>query len=89
MHVKTFWYLGYELNTRGSYGTFLNHILHDIRSRTPMLKILFKYEQRVAIQLRWQIFYSFIFPFFVWTFLVSFYFGTSQQVTLHRVFVIN
>jgi hypothetical protein len=51
-----------------------------------MLKVLFKYEQRFAVQLRRQIFYGFIFPFFVWTFPLFFYFTTSQQETLHRVF---
>jgi hypothetical protein len=45
---STFRYLGYELNTRASYGTFLNHILHNIRSRIPMLKTLFKWWTKVV-----------------------------------------
>jgi hypothetical protein len=89
MRVNTLRYLGYDLNTRASYGTFHNNILRNIRSRTPILKLLFKYEQRFAVQLRRQIFHSFIFPFFVWTFPVFFYFTTSQQETFHRVFCYN
>lgn len=84
--VKHFRYLGYELNSRGSLGTFVTHLLKTIRSRTPMLKSLFRHEHRIAIQLRRQVFYSFIFPYFVWAFPVFFYFTPVQQQLLHKSF---
>jgi hypothetical protein len=89
LRIKHFRYLGYDLNTRASFGTFLTQLLHNIRSRTPMLKTLFRYENRIAVQLRRQIFYSFIFPYFVWAFPVFFYLTTFQQQLLHKAFCYN
>lgn len=57
--VKHFRYLGYDLNTRGTFGLFINNLLCIIRSRTPMLKILFYHEHHIAIQSRRLIFLCF------------------------------
>ena len=54
-----------------------------------MLKSLFRYENRIAIQLRRQIFYSFIFPYFGWAFPVFFYFSPFQHQLLHKAFCYN
>ena len=54
-----------------------------------MLKVLFKYENQIAIQQRRHIFYSFRFPYFIWTFPIFFYLTTSQQEIINKSFSYN
>lgn len=51
-----------------------------------MFKILYKYGNQKAIDLRRRIFYAFIFPHFVWTFPIFFYLTQNQQEVIVKSF---
>ena len=72
--------------SRASLATFVTHLLRTIRCRTSTVKRLFRHDTRIDIQQHRQMFYSFIFPYFVWACPVFLYLTRLQQQLLNKSF---